>query len=146
MLMESLIDNGALGIGESYWIRWLSESSKVLSPTKNPIVIVVVDVKKIETTKKTRGSDMVAKSMMKVHATHWAYTHEPGTTAVVDKMGSAFSAVRGVGRWRMHSPVKAFPRNLRSGLPLRRIGRSRNSRLTSNQNLLMPEGWWATWE
>ena len=43
-------------------------------------------------------------------------------------------------RVRMRSPVKAFPRNLRSGLPLRRIGRSGDSRLTPNQNLLMPDG------
>ena len=38
------------------------------------------------------------------------------------------------------SLVKAFPRNLRSGLPLRRIGRSGDSRLTPNQNLLMSDG------
>ena len=38
----------------------------------------------------------------------------------------------------MRSPVKAFPRNLWNGLPLRRIGRSGDSRLTPNQNLLMP--------
>jgi len=38
------------------------------------------------------------------------------------------------------SRVKAFPRNLRSGLPLRRIGRSGDSRPTPNQNLLMPDG------
>jgi len=42
----------------------------VASPTKKPIVIVAADVKKIQTTKKTRGSDMVAKGMMKVHAAH----------------------------------------------------------------------------
>ena len=35
-----------------------------------PIVIVAVDVKKIQRTKKTRGRDMVAKGMMKVHAAH----------------------------------------------------------------------------
>ena len=40
--------------------------------------------------------------------------------------------------WRMRSPVKAFPRNLRNGLPLRRIGRSGDSRLNPSQNLLMP--------
>jgi len=40
----------------------------------------------------------------------------------------------------LRSPVKAFPRNLRSGLPLRRISRSGDSRLNPNQNLLMPDG------
>ena len=45
-------------------------TSNVTGPTKNPIVIVADDVKKIQTTKKTPGSDMVAKGMMKVHAAH----------------------------------------------------------------------------
>ena len=45
-------------------------TSNMASPTKKPIVIVAVDVKKIQTTKKTRGSDMVAKGMMKVHTAH----------------------------------------------------------------------------
>ena len=46
----------------------------------------------------------------------------------------------------MRWPVKAFPRNLMSGLPLRRTGRSGDSKLTPNQNLLMPDGRWKTWE
>ena len=33
------------------------------SPTKDPIVMVAADVKKIQTTKRTRGSDMVAKAV-----------------------------------------------------------------------------------
>jgi len=45
-------------------------TSNVASPTKKPIVIVAADVKKIQTVKMTRGSDMVAKGMMKVHAAH----------------------------------------------------------------------------
>jgi len=39
---------------------------------KKPTMVVAADVKKIQKTKKTRGSDMVAKGMMKVHATHGA--------------------------------------------------------------------------
>jgi len=39
-------------------------------PNKEADVTVAADVKKIQTTKKTRGSDMVAKSMMKLHAGH----------------------------------------------------------------------------
>ena len=50
----------------------------------------------------------------------------PGKTYKMQVPLAAHRAVahrwRGVGRWRMRSPVKAFPRNLRSGLPLRRIG------------------------
>jgi len=45
-------------------------TSNLANPTKNPIVIVAADVKKIQTTKKARGSNMVVKGMMKVHATH----------------------------------------------------------------------------
>jgi len=52
------------------WCPAHGHTSNVASPTKKPIVIVAADVKKIETTKKTRGSDMVAEGMMKVHATH----------------------------------------------------------------------------
>jgi len=40
----------------------------------------------------------------------------------------------------IRNELKAFPRNLGSGLPLRRIGRSGDSRLTPNENLLMPDG------
>ena len=47
------------------WCPAHGHTSNVASPTKKPIVIVAVDVKKIQTTKKTRGSDMVAKDMMK---------------------------------------------------------------------------------
>jgi len=47
---------------------WASEH--VASPTKKPIVIVAADVKKYQTKKKARGSDMVAKGIMKVHAAH----------------------------------------------------------------------------
>jgi len=43
---------------------------RAMWPTQRTIAIVAVDVKKIQTTKKTRGSDMVAKGMMKIHATH----------------------------------------------------------------------------
>jgi len=43
-------------------------------PNEEAVVIVAVDVKKNQTTKKTRGSDMVAKGMMKVHAAHCAST------------------------------------------------------------------------
>ena len=49
------------------WCPAHGHTGNVASPTKKPIVIVAVDVKKIQTTKKTRGSDMVAKGMMKVH-------------------------------------------------------------------------------
>ena len=52
------------------WCPAHGHTGHVASPTKKPIVIVAVDVKKIQTTKKTRGSDMVAKGMMKVHAAH----------------------------------------------------------------------------
>jgi len=45
------------------WRPAHGHSSNVASPTKNPIVIVAVDVKKIQTTKKTRKKDVVAKSM-----------------------------------------------------------------------------------
>jgi hypothetical protein len=36
----------------------------VASPTKNPIMKVIVDVKNAQATEKTRGSDMVAEGMM----------------------------------------------------------------------------------
>jgi len=52
------------------WCPAHGHTSNVASPTKKPNVIVAVDVKKCQTTKKTRGSDMVAKGMMKVHAAH----------------------------------------------------------------------------
>jgi len=42
----------------------------VASPTKNPIVIVAVDVKKMQMTKKPRGGVVVAKGMAKVHTAH----------------------------------------------------------------------------
>ena len=76
------------------------------------------------------------------------YAHEPGATAVAGKFGSAFSAGRlstddfGVGRWRTRSNVRAFPRSSMSGSPLRRTGRSGDSRLTPIPDLrcLMAEG------
>jgi len=40
----------------------------------------------------------------------------------------------------MRLPAKAFSRNLRRVLPLRRIRRSGDSRLTPNPNLPMPDG------
>jgi len=42
--------------------------------------------------------------------------------------------------------VMAFPRNLRTGSPLRRIGRSGDNRLTPNQDHLMPDCSCTTWE
>ena len=41
------------------WCPAHEHTSNVASPTKKSIVVVAVDVKKIQTTKKTRGSDMV---------------------------------------------------------------------------------------
>ena len=43
------------------WCPAHGHTSHVASTTKKPIVIGAADVKKIQTTKKTRGSDMVAK-------------------------------------------------------------------------------------
>jgi len=56
------------------WCPAHGHTSNLASTTKKPIVVVAVDVKKIQTTKKTRSSDMVAKGMMKVHAAHRAST------------------------------------------------------------------------
>jgi len=56
----------------------------VTGPTKNPIVIVADDVKKIQTTKKTPGSGMVAKGMMKVHAAHRASTPAMETSKALE--------------------------------------------------------------
>jgi len=52
------------------WCPAHAHTGHVASPTKKPIVMVAADVKKIQTTKKTRGRDVVAKGMMKVHAAH----------------------------------------------------------------------------
>jgi len=52
------------------WCPDHGHTSYVASPTKNYIVILAIDVNKIQTAKKTWGSDMVAKGMMKAHATH----------------------------------------------------------------------------
>ena len=48
------------------WCPAHGHTGHVASPTKKPIVILAVDVKKIQTTKKTRGSDMVAIGMMQI--------------------------------------------------------------------------------
>jgi len=47
----------------------------VVSPTKNPITKVTVDVKNAQATEETRGSDMVAEGMMEVHTAHATSTH-----------------------------------------------------------------------